>query len=356
MKKNKDGYYVVTSKLPSGTRKYFYGKTQKEAISKREKFFKETGACKNYDANLTLSEWAENWLKLKKSSISAKTFESYSWIIKHYIIPAIGIVPIAELSPLHIHTMIDDMKLSPRTITYTLTVLGAMLKTAVQYEYINRNVATLVKKPKKEKLHEMITLTKQQVQEFLSCIPLDETRTLFKVAFTTGLRRSELLGLRWKDIDFKKHTLSVNQTVIMLDGSYIISKTTKNASSRRTISLDDETLNELKKHSFSVRKRMIASTMWIDNDLVFAGKDGKPRDPKAVSRACKKYATKIGVPNFTMHGTRHTHATLLIESGVNFKALQVRLGHASYTETMNTYSHLTPIMEADIVKRIATIF
>lgn len=101
---------------------------------------------------------------------------------------------------------------------------------------------------------------------------------------------------------------------------------------------------------------MLRTFNWRNNDLVFPGKYGNPRDPKAVTRACKKYATAIGVPNFTMHGTRHTHATLLIEAGVNFKVIQARLGHSSYQQTMDTYSHITPIMEADVVEKIANIF
>jgi len=135
-----------------------------------------------------------------------------------------------------------------------------------------------------------------------------------------------------------------------------ISKTTKNSSSRRSISLDDKTITELLKLRTCVDKRRLKATNWRNNNLVFPGKFGSPRDPAKVSLKCKKLATAIGRPDFTMHDTRHTHATLLLEAGVNFKVVQMRLGHSSYQQTMDTYSHVTPIMEADVVEKISNIF
>ncbi len=355
-KKRSDGRYSVTTTL-NGKRRYFYGTTRKEAIEKRDNFIKETSLCERYDGTITLHDWSIEWMKIKESSVSAKTKESYEWIINNYILHYLGTMKIADISPVNIQAMIRQLEhLSNRTITYTLTVLSSILKEAVRYGYIPKNAAALVKKPKKERNHDMVTLSKEQVKEFLKVVALDETRTLFKLAFVTGLRRSEILGLRWEDINWKKSTISVNQTVIMLGGSYVISKTTKHASSRRTMSIDDETLVELKKHRLQIQKRMLKTYNWCNNDLVFPGKYGNPRDPKSISKACKKYAASIGVPNFTMHGIRHTHATLLIEAGVNFKIIQMRLGHSSYVETMNTYSHITPLMEADVVSKISTIF
>lgn len=355
-KKRADGRYVLTATV-NGKRKYFYGNTKKEAAQQRDDFIKENSICDNYDGEITLNEWAKRWLSIKEDTITPKTKESYEWIINKYILFHLGAMKLADISPLNVQAMTDKMEgLSNRTISYTLTVLGSMLREAVRYGIIVRNVAGLIKKPKKKPVHEMVTLSREQVKAFLAKIPLDETRMLFRLAFTTGLRRSELLGLRWQDVNWRKQTISVNQTVIMLNGSYSISNTTKNTASRRTISIDDETAKELHAHYMQVQKRRLKTRNWINNDLVFPGRLGKPRDPKAVTKACKKYAAMIGVPNFTMHGTRHTHATLLIEAGVNFKVIQTRLGHASYTQTMDTYSHVTPIMEADVIEKIKEIF
>lgn len=246
--------------------------------------------------------------------------------------------------------------LSARTISYTLTVLRAILKQAVMDEIISKNVATLVKKPKQERKREMVTLSKEEVETFLEQIDDVEWHALFKLAFTTGLRRSEILGLTWDDVNLKQKTLTVNQTVLRIDEVTTISKTTKNSSSRRSISLDDKTIAELLKLRTHVDKRRLKATNWRNNNLVFPGKFGNPRDPAKVSLKCKKFATAIGRPDFTMHDTRHTHATLLLEAGVNFKVVQMRLGHSSYQQTMDTYSHVTPIMEADVVEKISNIF
>ena len=179
---------------------------------------------------------------------------------------------------------------------------------------------------------------------------------LFKLAFATGLRRSELLGLRWSDIDFKKSTISISQTALKIGSTAVISNTTKTTSSKRIIAIDTDTIQELMKHKIVIDKRRIKTMNWINNNLVFPGIKGAPRCPDEVSKLCKKYANLIGKPTFTMHGTRHTHATLLIENGANMKAIQERLGHASFQETMDTYSHVTPKMEDDIVERISKIF
>lgn len=355
-KKRVDGRYQV-SKMINGKRKYFYGTTKKAAIAERDAYVESLAQCANYDNTITIERWCEYWIRLKKDTVSQNTLSSYQYIIKTYIVPFIGSIRLVELSALNVRALINNMgHLSARTISYTLTVLRAILKQAVMDEIISKNVATLVKKPKQERKREMVTLSKEEVETFLEQIDDVEWHALFKLAFTTGLRRSEILGLTWDDVNLKQKTLTVNQTVLRIDEVTTVSKTTKNSSSRRSISLDDKTIVELLKLRTHVDKRRLKATNWRNNNLVFPGKFGDPRDPAKVSLKCKKFATAIGRPDFTMHDTRHTHATLLLEAGVNFKVVQMRLGHSSYQQTMDTYSHVTPIMEADVVEKISNIF
>lgn len=112
----------------------------------------------------------------------------------------------------------------------------------------------------------------------------------------------------------------------------------------------------LKTHRKVVDSRRFQTFDWINNDLVFPGRDGGPRNPDELTKVSREYAKKIGVKGFSMHGTRRTHATLLIEAGVNFKVIQMRLGHSSFKETMDTYSHVTPTMETDVIAKIQNIF
>ena len=305
-KKRVDGRYQV-SKMINGKRKYFYGTTKKAAIAERDAYVESLAQCANYDNTITIERWCDYWIRLKKDTISQNTLSSYQYIIKTYIVPFIGSIRLVELSALNVRALMDSMShLSARTISYTLTVLRAILKQAVMDEIISKNVATLVKKPKQERKREMVTLSKEEVETFLEQIDDVEWHALFKLAFTTGLR--------------------------------------------------DKTIAELLKLRTCVDKRRLKATNWRNNNLVFPGKFGNPRDPAKVSLKCKKFATAIGRPDFTMHDTRHTHATLLLEAGVNFKVVQMRLGHSSYQQTMDTYSHVTPIMEADVVEKISNIF
>lgn len=356
IKKRPDGRYVMTF-TTNGKRRYFYGHTRSEAQAKYDKFIKKSENLANFDGNITIAEWAKEWLRIKEPSITPNTLDSYRNVIRHYIVPEIGAIKLVDLTAPTIRRLltIKMETLSSRTVRYIHTLLNAMLKQAVLDEIIATNAATKVRKPKLHRTKEMVTLTADEVKLFLSKIPIPEHHMLFKLAFASGLRRSELLGLPWSSVDFDKKTITITQTVIKIDNEAVISETTKNASSRRSITLDDETIAELKKHAQRVKATRLASPNWVHNDLVFPGKDGKPIFPDSVSQLCKRYAAQIGKPSFSMHGTRHTHATLLIEAGVNFKVIQVRLGHSSFTETMNTYSHLTPTMEYDAVEKIEQI-
>lgn len=202
----------------------------------------------------------------------------------------------------------------------------------------------------------MVTLTADEVKSFLSNISNSEHHALFKLAFATGMRRSELLGLRWSDIDFKKSTISISQTALKIGSTAVISNTTKTTSSKRIIAIDTDTIQELMKHKIAIDKRRIKTMNWINNNLVFPGIKGNPRCPDEVSKLCKNTPIQSVSQLLLCMEQRHTHATLLIENGANMKAIQERLGHASFQETMDTYSHVTPKMEDDIVERIAKIF
>lgn len=139
--------------------------------------------------------------------------------------------------------VISDIKLSSRTINYTHTILNAIFKQTVDDEILVRNPMTKVPKVRNNDKKEMVTLNRKQVKQFINAISNKEHKVLFMLAFATGLRHSEIIGLRWEDINFQKQTLSVTQTAIKINGHSEIVKSTKNKSSKRTISLDITTLD-----------------------------------------------------------------------------------------------------------------
>lgn len=347
LKKRADGRYAATAQV-NGKRKYFYAKTQSAANAARDKFLANNKVAVNFDDSITLNAWYEQWKIAKKPTIAASTYESYTSYIERYITPVLGNYKLTDFTVTGLRSFIvklSESGLSARTVEYVHTLLKSMFTMAVDDEILAKNPMSKIKPPKKQPTREMVTLTSNQITEFLNVITNSEHKMFFKLAFASGLRRSELLGLRWSDVNFKNSTISVNQTGLKVSGHAIISQTTKNATSKRTISIDSVTMTMLKSHKAVVDKRRLKHFHWINNDLVFPGQKGNPRNPDDMSKLARKYSLAIGVEGFTMHCTRHTHATLLIEAGVHFKVIQTRLGHATFEETMNTYGHVTSSMK-----------
>jgi integrase len=185
------------------------------------------------------------------------TIDSYKHIIDNHITPLIGNVKLCELTVMTVRRLLDiklEKKLSSRTVRYIYTVLNAMVKQAAKDELIGKNVVSKVQKPKLVKTHEMVTLSATEVKKILSVIKNEEHHAFFKLAFASGLRRSELLGLAWSNVDFKKQTITVEQTVIRTGNDIILSKSTKNASSKRSIKVDTETDGRVKEALYKHQK------------------------------------------------------------------------------------------------------
>ena len=187
-----------------------------------------------------------------------------------------------------------------------------------------------IKRPKSN-LRELFYLTVDESNHLLSVINAPKHYLVIYLAIMTGLRRSELLGLRWQDIDFGKNTLTVNQTVLRVKGGSIISPTTKNKTSRRTITLDANTIAKLKKYRVEFNKQALQNHELRKYDLIFVQPDGNPHNPSWTAHLIRKYIPLAQLsPKITFHSLRHTHATMLIQAGVHFKVIQARLGHSTF--------------------------
>ncbi|MGD0121711.1 MAG: site-specific integrase [Candidatus Limnocylindrales bacterium] len=201
----------------------------------------------------------------------------------------------------------------------------------------------------------MRTWTGRQVAGFLDFVGSDRLFCLWRVAFFTGMRRGELLGLRWRDVDLDGAALSIQQTYIRgAEGlGYGAPKTAKG---RRRITLDAETVGILRAQKRAqATLRIRAGSIWKDNDLVFAREDGSPIDPDVVSTQFYRLTARAGLPRIRLHDIRHTHATLLLMAGVHPKVVSERLGHSSILITLDTYSHVLPGLQEDAVDRFAAV-
>lgn len=199
-------------------------------------------------------------------------------------------------------------------------------------------------------------MNKDQVHLLLSSIDDEMYGRLVRVALATGMRRGELQGLSWANVDFRRRTISVNQSVIRKDGHEVISPNLKTASSRRTITIDEGTVGVLRRQK-AYCDEMKLRNGWRASALVFP-RDGKTERPPTQNYVSKKfsiYCRRIGLVGFTFHSLRHTHATMLVATGVHFKIIQQRLGHSSFAVTMGTYSHVTPEMDQEAADAISGI-
>ena len=314
LKKRNDGRYKVTYSS-HGKRHYFYGSTRNEALAKREAFILELQKAPNIDREITVSEWLDEYLLDAKNRVARATYLSYESISRNHIRPILGDIALAKLEPFMIRDLLNKKQedgCSTRTIEYIYVVLKAALTLAVNDGVLYRNPAA-----------------------------------------STGMRREEVLALRISDVNTRRHTVSINQTVHHDNRQTYITNTTKTDSSQRTILLDDETYELVREQIKTVQKRKASTFGYKDFDLLFPGPTGRPISPTQASKRLKTYAKKAKLPSvFTFHGLRHTHATLLLEAGANVKSIQVRLGHSSFKTTMDTYSHVTSNMEEDVLKKI----
>ena len=303
----------------------------------------------------TLAEYLERWLRdYAKPNLSPRGFERYESIVRVHLIPGLGSIPLTQLRPEHLqrhYTAKLSEGLSALTVRYHHTVIHKALQTAVKWGLLSRNVADGVDVPRARR-NEMQTWDEGDISRFLEVANKTPYFALFHTALFTGMRRSELLGLKWKDVDLIFGEVSVTRSLHHLrDGSYVFTEP-KSARSRRTIALSPSAILTLKEHK--ERQALDRAMLGIplrDDDLVFSTLEGKPLRPNTVSRAWTMLAARAGVKVIRLHDARHTHASLMLKAGIHPKIVQERLGHASIQITLDTYSHVAPgLQEAAAVQ------
>lgn len=303
----------------------------------------------------TLAEYLERWLKdYAKPNLSPRGFERYQGIIAKYLIPELGSIPLTQLRPEHLqrhYTACQNDGLSARTVRYHHAVLHVALKTAVKWGLLLRNPADAVDPPR-ARHNEMKTWGEHEINQFLEAAKDSPYYTLFYTALFTAMRRSELLALKWSDVDFILSQIYVNRGLHHLkDGSYVFTEP-KSAKSRRTIALPPSAILLLREYREKQElERSMLGRVLNDDDLVFSTLEGKPLRPNTITRAWKILAARCGLPVIRLHDARHTHASIMLKQGIHPKIVQERLGHSSIQITLDTYSHVTPGLQEAAAKR-----
>jgi len=308
----------------------------------------------------TMAEYLNKWLlDYAKPNLSPRGYERYESIIRVHLIPSLGSITLTQLRADHLqshYTAKLNSGLSALTVRYLHTVIHKALQTAVKRGLVVRNVADGVDVPRARR-NDMQTWDEYEVNRFLETAKESTYYELFFLALFTGMRRGELLALRWQDIDLLFGQISVNRTLHRLqggkygDGSYVYTQP-KSERSRRTIALSPSvilTLQDYKEKQVAIRAKLGGSLK--DDDLIFSNLEGEPLRPNTVSRAWSMLSARAGVKVIRLHDARQTHASLLLKQGVHPKIVQERLGHASIQITLDTYSHVAPgLQEAAAVQ------
>lgn len=350
-----EGLYSINNK-----RKSVYGKTQEEVRKKLNKVLNDIDSgIYIEDCRITMGEWLYTWLyDYKKNTVKQKTFEGYEALVNKHLIPAFSKIQLKKLSVDNVQRFINQKiseGLSSRTIRYINTLLHSALKQAINNGLIVRNVAEAVTLPERKQKDRKF-LTAEEQERFIKCLSDEKSGFVLLFALSTGLRRGELLALRWSNYDNQKKYITVTESLSRLKGadgkSHLTFTTPKTASSKRTIPILPDIANKLNVHrQQQAVNRLKAGQMWEDNDLIFCTDFGKPLEPRNLFRILGRVCDKAEIAHINIHALRHAFATRALENGIPLKVVSDMLGHSSIALTADIYSHVSvETMENELQK------
>ncbi|MEW6047865.1 MAG: tyrosine-type recombinase/integrase [Bacillota bacterium] len=313
-------------------------------------------------SRMTVAEYLRRWLQDYCSvNLRPRTYQGYRMYVERHLIPNLGQIELGKLLPMHLQSFYSkalregrlDGKggLSPRSVQLIHRILHEALDHAVKWQLVPRNVADAVEAPRPRR-PEMKALDPAGVRALLKAAEGHPDEVLIHLAIFTGLRRGELLALRWEDVDLERRVLHVRQALTKLQGK-IVFQEPKSHKSRRTVALAPGTVALLRAHKRrQAENRLRLGAEYHDRGLVFCRENGEPLDPSTITHRFAALAKRAGFPGLRFHDLRHTHATLLLAQGVHPKVVQERLGHEDISTTLNTYSHVLPGLQEQAAARL----
>jgi integrase len=316
-----------------------------------------------------LDRWERDWAAV---NVSPKTLERYKELLRVHVRPYLAGLPIQKLAPSHLAELYPKLLregrkpqngaqkavpgLSPRTVGHVHRVLHKALAVAAKWNVVIRNIASVVEPPKITDT-ELEILSEDQAREILQKLRGRPLYITVLLALTTGMRRGELLALRWRDIDLDGAKLRVEQSIEQTKAGLRF-KPPKTKHGRRSIGLPALVIAELRAHRKDQQEQRLRLGMGKipDDGLVLCRWDGKPRDPNGTTHEWIRTLRELKLPMVNLHALRHTHASQLIASGMDVLTISRRLGHGSPTITLGVYGHLFRNTDAQAVAVVEAAF
>ena len=305
------------------------------------------------------------WLPAMEPTLAPSTVLSYKNIMRARVIPTLGAVPIqsltaTQLNGLYARLLADGRSkgggpLASRSVRYTHTVIRKALKDAAHWGLVARNVADLANPPKVIKTRKWTTWTPSEIRTFLRAVERDRLSSLWELAVNTGMRRGELLGLRWDDVNLDSGTVAIRRALVVVGYEVVVSQTKTDRA--RVIALDPGTVTILRDwRRAQLEERLAWGPAWIDSGYVHTKENGEPLHPDEISKRFNRLVVLADVPRIRFHDVRHTWATTALAAGVHPKIVAERLGHGSIQITLDTYSHVMPQQDRAAGELVANLY
>ena len=355
------GYVFDAAPLAGGKRRQITKtgyKTQREAQRELTAALEAEARGVRVDTGrLTVGAYLDEWLasRLRLRPSTARSYEAH---LRLYLKPALGALRLADLRHADIDrvfaALVTEGRLSPTTLKRVHATLNKALNDAVKRHLLVVNPAAHVELPRAHaKGFDIWTPT--QLADFLHETRDDRHWPLYRLAAFTGMRRGELAGLRWVDVDNDLGLLHIRQQRVQL-GYAVIEGPPKTKSGQRTVQLDADTVAVLRTHALSQEaEKIVAGEAWRGDDYVFCHEDGAPLHPEFVTRRFVRLVQRLDLPKIRLHDLRHTHASHGLAAGISMKVIQERLGHSSLALTADTYTHVMPHVASEAASIIARL-
>ena len=365
-------YWQITIELPkdpiTGKRVRRYrsidGGGKRDAERAMHEFVRELE--KGYyvtNSKITIYEWINDWKTVYiEPNVSPTTLSRYEGMIKRYINPLLGHIQVQELTTMAVQAWVNSLKISPvsgkemavATIKHAYHVLKGAMDKAVLAGIIPRSPCASIMLPKGQK-KKPVVYDELQIRQLIDAAKGTEMELVIDMELCLGLRRGELLGLQWSDIDFEKNQIHVVRNRVVVNGKSIV-KDPKTESSCRTVDVPVQLIQKLHRHKMKCwSNRMRMGQNYTVTDYVIVHPDGKPIYPEYLSQLFTKLQKKAGLPKCRFHDLRHLCASIMLMQGVNVKVAQEHLGHKDISTTMNIYSHVLPSVAREAAQKIGAL-